>query len=228
MIISHRHRFIFIKTNKTAGTSVEIALSRDGGESDVITPISPEDEAIRMSLGYPGPRNFLGAPVPARADVSAEGGGDHGVRFYNHMSAVEVKAEVGPAVWDSYYKFCFERNPWDRAISLYYWLHPVSPRPDLKDFLRSAELLRLKEKGWRLYTQAGQVLVDRVCRFEALAWELKQVCEVLGLPDLDPLPKAKSRFRSDRRPYQAVMDDADRDRVAEVFADEIKLMGYEF
>lgn len=31
MIVSHRYRYIFIKTKKTAGTSIEIALSRHCG-----------------------------------------------------------------------------------------------------------------------------------------------------------------------------------------------------
>lgn len=59
MIISHKYRYIFLKTNKTAGTSVEIALSRFCGPDDIITPITPEDEEIRRELGYPGPQNYL-------------------------------------------------------------------------------------------------------------------------------------------------------------------------
>jgi len=59
MIISHEHKFIFIKTNKTAGTSIEIALSKYCGSNDIITPISDEDEEIRRQLGYRGPQNYL-------------------------------------------------------------------------------------------------------------------------------------------------------------------------
>ncbi|MEM7193183.1 MAG: hypothetical protein AAF405_10065, partial [Pseudomonadota bacterium] len=47
MIISHKHKFIFLKTKKTAGTSVELALSQICGESDVITPLAAADEALR-------------------------------------------------------------------------------------------------------------------------------------------------------------------------------------
>ncbi|WP_275670288.1 hypothetical protein [Okeania hirsuta] len=40
MIISHKYKFIFLKTIKTSGTSIEIYLSRFCGDDDVITPIS--------------------------------------------------------------------------------------------------------------------------------------------------------------------------------------------
>ena len=41
MIISHKYRFIFVKTRKTAGTCVEAYLSQHCGDSDVLTPIHP-------------------------------------------------------------------------------------------------------------------------------------------------------------------------------------------
>ena len=40
MIISHRHRFIFVRTEKTAGSSVEQALAEVCGPEDVITGVA--------------------------------------------------------------------------------------------------------------------------------------------------------------------------------------------
>ena len=58
MIINHQHRFIFIKVQKTAGTSVEIALSQFCGPTDVITPLHKKDEVLRESLSFRGPQNY--------------------------------------------------------------------------------------------------------------------------------------------------------------------------
>ena len=78
MIVSHRHRFIFIKTRKTAGTSIEIALSPHCGPEDIISPIAKDDEQFRHELGYPGPQHYL-------KDKSEYGLGDWWQRLRGEM-----------------------------------------------------------------------------------------------------------------------------------------------
>ena len=51
MIASHAHRFVFVKTRKTAGTSLEIALSRHCGPSDAEIVAERFDRTIR-EFGY--------------------------------------------------------------------------------------------------------------------------------------------------------------------------------
>lgn len=230
MIISHKYKFIFIKTAKTAGTSIEIALSRFCGPGDVITPISPEDEEIRMKLGFRGPQNYL-SPLRdygLRDALQLIVKGNRKLRFWNHISCREIKERVGSKIWSSYYKFCFERNPWDRVISLYYYDYESEPRPTISEFIRSKSPLILKKRGYSLYTIDGRVAVDRVCKFENISEELEVIQHRVGIPEKLQLPNAKSRFRQDRRKHYEVLKDQDRLKIAEMFYDEISLLGYEF
>jgi sulfotransferase famil protein len=230
MIISHKYKFIFIKTNKTAGTSIEIALSRFCGADDIITPVWPEDERTRRELGYRGPQNYL-APIwdYRLGDVTKLlMKGQRKCKFYNHISAGKVRGRIGEQAWNSYYKFCFERNPWDRVLSLYYWRHSSEPRPTISDFLESNVPLALKRKGFELYTIDGQIAVDKVCRFENISEELEAIRKQVGIPEQLDLPHAKSQFRKDKRNYRDILDVGQQAKIAELFSDEIRLFGYEF
>jgi hypothetical protein len=111
VIVSHRHRFIFLRTRKTASTSTELVLAANCGPDDVITGFCDRDEALRPLVGARPPQN-LAHPC--------------GFVFYNHAPAEQVRAAVGDC-WSSYFTFCFERNPWDKVISLYYHRHKVEP-----------------------------------------------------------------------------------------------------
>lgn len=230
MIISHKHKFIFLKTNKTAGTSIEIALSKYCGPEDVITPITREDEAMRSSLGYPGPQNCY-APIWSyrfKDIFKWLTKGKKKLRFYNHITAKEAKQYIGDDIWNSYYKFCFERNPWDRCISLYYWRYKSEPRPPIAEFVNSQEPMILKKRGYELYTIDGKIAVDKICRFENLVDELEQVRKQIGLPEKLDLPRAKSKYRKDKAHYRDLLTEAEKAKIAELFHDEIRSMGYEW
>ena len=211
MILSHKYKFIFLKTSKTAGTSVEIALSKFCGARDVITPITPADEEIRTRLGYRGPQNFT---------LLASKG------FYNHISAHEVSGLVGPDVWNAYYKFCFERNPFERVISLYYFLYTSEPRPTITEFLDAGTHERLRHRGYRLYTVDDRIVVDRVCLYERINADLESLRTRLGLPGKIVLPWAKGTHRKDRRDYRAILSPSEQERIRQFFDKEITLFGY--
>jgi hypothetical protein len=106
VIVSHRHRFIFLKTKKTAGTSLEIALAGVCGPEDVITPIPDVDEAERRRLGHRGPQNTA-VPVGLYRSQDLLQLALHRRRlaFTNHTPALEARQLVGREVWESYYKF---------------------------------------------------------------------------------------------------------------------------
>lgn len=234
MIVSHNYRFIFLKTNKTAGTSVEIALSRFCDHpDDIVTHLSEAEEKQREEAGgYPS-KLYLASwyqynPLDWYRKLVS---GESKEYFYNHIPARKLRRRLPPQVWNGYYKFCIERNPWDRVISQYFWRYrdlAGEKRPSIDEFLESSHVRSLKRKGYHLYTINNELQVDKVCRYENLPEDLEQVRQHLGLPEPLDLPQTKSTYRSDRRPYRDVLNERQRDRIAERFREEINLMGYQF
>ncbi len=215
MIVSHKYQYIFLKTNKTAGTSIEIALSKYCGPDDIITSLPEEDEAVRRSLGYPGAQNHF-APLADYGfrDYRRLLYGKRKHRYYNHMPATEIREFVGQDVWNRYYKFCVERNPWDRVISYFYWQIKMDPACGLDAFLASDVPNKLKRRGIDLYSIDNQVAVDRVCLYENLAEDLAQIGQQLGLPGPLELPRTKQNRRKDKRHYREILTDAQKTRIA--------------
>ncbi|MBN2664850.1 MAG: sulfotransferase family 2 domain-containing protein [Bacteroidales bacterium] len=167
MIISHKHKFIFIKTKKTAGTSIEIALSSICGKDDIITPISPNDEDVRRELGYRTAQNYL---IPFK-NYSATDYFEfiktrRKKKFYNHISAKEIKENIDENIWNTYYKFAFDRNPYDKIVSLFYWRKADAEYKTIAEFLKSGVLSRIQ--GYDIYSIDKLVAVDKVYKYENL------------------------------------------------------------
>jgi hypothetical protein len=212
VIVSHEHRFVFVKTRKTAGTSVEIALSRVCGPDDVITPVI--EESLRAESGGRAPQNFTAPPL--------------GHKAFNHMPVSMVRRELGRARFESYLSFAIERNPWDAVVSLYHWHAHQTPAPvPFDQYVASEAVTTFAEKNQRIYRLQGRVAVDRVLRYETLDAELGALWSELGLPGTPDLPHAKGGVRPPGS-YRERYTEVSRARVAELFAAPIAELGYSF
>ena len=177
MIASHRHRFVFVKTRKTAGTSLEIALSRHCGPTDVVTRISPEDEELRAAAGGVGPQNDDTEPSS-----------------YAHMGARRVIEVIGRETWDAYFTFAVERNPFDVVASSYrYSARKPTFTKTFAEFVRTPKRMERLALNERLYRLDGRVVVDRVYRYEELPDAVADVSARLGI-ELD-LPACEAGER---------------------------------
>jgi hypothetical protein len=231
LILSHRHRFIFLKTGKTAGTSVELLLRRSCGPDDVITPVAVADEQLAGVLGVGGPQNWtprrpsvaqrplgiarraLGRPPLRRRD-----------EFWNHMSASAVRNRVAEKTWDDYLKFTIVRNPWDRVVSAYFWaIRDSGPSRVALD-----RAISRAGRSWQVYTIDGRLAVDEVIRYECLADDMTRVHRQLGLEGPVELPRAKSSSRPAWAAVERVLTDDDIVRIGELAHHEIEMFGYRF
>lgn len=234
MIVSHRFRFIFIKTGKVGGTSLEIALSKHLGDDDIVTPIKAKDEALRQELGFPGARNYA-QPFGAcdwreKAQYAASlvrGARHRPMRFRNHTPARAAKRLLGPEIWNGYFKFTLERDPWSQSVSRYFW-----EKPDIEfaEYIRRGANYR--RPNFDIYAINGIPAVDEVVLYEDLARGLERVRARCGYPeDIFAIMKsirAKGEHNPRKMDYRGMYNAETRDIVATQFAREIKLFGYRF
>jgi hypothetical protein len=228
MILSHKYKFLFIKTAKTAGTSIEVFLSQCCGPDDVLTPVYPPVEPHVA-------RNYRGFWNPFR-EIAANH--CHGLgqtmkdlvkrnRFYNHIPAQTAKHRLRPGMWRDYLKFCVERNPWDKTLSHYHMVNQrAGGKVTFEEYLERGQFCLNHPK----YTDStGTVIVDKIIRYESLINELSEVFKRLGIPFSGTLGvRAKSDSRKDRRAYQEVYSDQQKQVIETAFAKEIELHGYAF
>jgi hypothetical protein len=226
MIISHSHRFIFVKSAKTAGTSLESALSNHCSGDDVVTPLGD----YRVNRDEEG--NWVHKSMNA---------GD----FEQHDHGITIRNKVPADVWNSYFKFSIARNPWDRVLSLFFWKHRNDPalRPRKRfyhhlgirfDALAPTRALFsnfVVNEDWetndRFYIIDDRLCVDFVIRYESLGDGFGQVCDRIGIP-VPSLPNLKVGIRAKGHHYSEYYDDAAMKVVAERHRNDIRLLGYAF
>lgn len=231
MILSHEHKFIYIKTKKTASSSIEIALSEICGPDDIITPIRSDLETMRVK---PAQNYRLDHPlVPKRPLLKRllgrpERNYHPSVGYFEHMPAWRVRAYVGEEVWSSYYKFTFERNPWDRQVSWYrYKTRNKREAPDFDRFNRNFE--KAYVCNFDLYSMNDEIVLDFVGQYENLDADLEKAMSAINLAGKIKLMKANvSKRANDEHGYREYYNDRSRALIAKWYAREISRFNYEF
>jgi len=228
MIISHKYKFIFIKTAKTASTSIEIYLSRYCGDKDVLTPIYP---TVENHI----PRNFHGFFNPTPELVFNRGSNLRITfkdlfrfrKFHDHIPAKYIKKRIKSEIWDNYFKFCIERNPWDKTISDYYMRkHRSSGDLSLEEYFDNGQYCL---NYFRYTDNEENLLVDKVIKFENLNEGLNEIFELIHIPFNGKLDvNAKSEYRKDRRHYREIFSDKQKMVIEEVFQKEILMHKYAY
>ena len=231
MILSHEHKFIYVKTYKTGSTSVEAALSAVCGPQDVITEASEQLRGVRQKPAqnykidhHEKPSRPLWKTLLARPERHYH----PSIGYYEHMPAWRIKTYAGDDVWRRYFKFSFERNPWDRQVSWYNYKtksKPAATKPSFDAF--NSDRRRAFVENWSLYTVNDQVCLDFVGRYENLDADFQRVLAQIGLAGQMNLPRtnvSRARTASHREHYS----DASQALIGHWYAPEIRHFGYAF
>lgn len=183
MLISHKKKFIYTKTHKTAGTSVESYFERYcmkeyDWELTGFREMMVSNEGI---IGYRGHN-----PI--------------GKLWYNHMPASEIRDKIGSTIWDDYFKFCVVRNPFDRLVSMFYFINKDIEFDDsiesFRKWIQTGVIEKERIKYMEKYIIDDAICVDYFIRYENLLACIKEVCDRIDVPyEPDRIPKFKAGFR---------------------------------
>jgi hypothetical protein len=212
-MISHRYKCIFVEVPKTASTSVRAILG---------TPPKPHLNLWQIK--------FLMENYWTRSG----GLGNRLLEAAYLLLPAARRERVGRGQFESYFKFGFVRNPWDRTVSLYKRREGMQLREKMTfdDFVEwitfsSSTCVHpmpsRNQLDW-FVDPHGNVIADFIGKFETLADDWRFVAGKLGvspeLPHLNENPAG--------RHYTEFYTPKTRQIIAEKFRTDIEHFGYTF
>lgn len=222
MLVSHRYRFIFLKTRKTAGSSVELAFepyARPEGWTPPEGDVTFATEQMVSEAGIVGARS-------REPKMGAD--------YIDHMTARSLRLRLSRRVWNGYFKFCTIRNPWDKTVSFFHHAHkhlrdepPRTLARRFRRWLQTGHYERVKDLpiAWI----GGRPVTDGFIRYHRLEEDAAAVAEHLGIPEPLRIGGVHTQYRDkDRMSYVDYYEDDTRELVAKSFADEIAHFGWTF
>lgn len=252
MIISHKHKFIFLHCRKAAGSSITVSLTRYLGPDDIL--LGPVDDCVAHGV-YPPRRMILEALYHPNGKAALS----HLYRgaiwkFVSTSNKAYFRKALGPApthaparqvraafpdIWRDYRKFCVVRNPWTKTASDYFWrTKKLSHPPSFEEYVKALKsgdtlngIIPQNHSNFDIYTIDGKIAVDDCVPFEELTSRLEAVLGGIGLNWDRWLPNAKknrgnSRYGNDKLDYESIYDKNSSSIIYDIYRNEIETFRY--
>jgi len=247
MILSHQHQFVFLKTRKAGGTSVEIGLSRFCGPEDVLTPITPRDEIVRIADGracqnYTDDREAELAyldkvaictdqEAPPRAPTAS-------MIYTNHMTLENLR-DLHPSLPDSYTIIATERHPYDKALSRANWdlrraeyhgggamnITTEDLQAGVDDLIASGQM-EASLRCWDTYCLDGEPRADIVLQHSRLQDDFNDLCTRFGFVGNFALPHTKVGGRDRSESARDLLSPTQKSYVYDLCREEFEYFDY--
>lgn len=218
-MISRARNFIYIHIQKTGGTSIQQALLPYADDVMHLDSASFQDGIERFELTLPG------------------------TMLKKHSLMRDYIVALDKNFFESATKFTVIRNPWDRAISVFFFHEHYLRKPlsqgttdgaselsfdagKFEEHLRFAYRLRRHVCPW----SDGKPMpltahrIDQFLRFETLQSDFDKISSAIGLPKLT----LAHRNQSAHRHYSEYYTPRLRKLIRDKFAEEIEMFGFKF
>ena len=184
--------------------------------------------------------------IPKAAGISV-GTGLFGGATGNHLSVLEYQMIFNEGDFEQFFKFTFVRNPWDRAVSAYFFLkkggrnqgdllwsqHHLSEYRDFDAFVKGWLTEKNVHSGRHFRPQYSYLclpgksdpVVDFIGRYETLGTDYEIIRAKLGVGTALNSINVTEGKQKDYRDYYS---DETKEIVANVYRKDIELFGYDF
>jgi len=144
-------------------------------------------------------------------------------RYGKHKIPDEIK-KLDPDVWDSYFKFMFVRNPWDRFVSFFHrrMVEEESTVKDFSEFVHSDQFWLLKPQTIWFHKD-----LNFIGRFESLHEDFLRVCRKVGV-NTNRLSHIRTGKPRQLPHYSCYYNEETKGIIADVYREDIDMFGYEF
>lgn len=153
----------------------------------------------------------------------------------DHVKPNDWIKKLGEKEWNTYFKFGFTRNPWDRMVSLYFYRR--NNLRSLGKITFEQYLVKLKDNVKMAKTQKDKFNqhewfyhdrnpIDFIGKFENYEEDFDKVKKILNLDESLKLPSVNASNK--RKNYQEMYNDKTKSIVDEMFATDIEIFNYKF
>jgi hypothetical protein len=200
MIVSRKHKFIYLGINKTGTISIEKALW------------SYRNKYYHKYLEFK--HNIIHKGKPA----------------FKHNPALNIKALIGDRAWNEYFSFTFVRNPWARTLSEYAKHRHNENIPLKQGFtewvLAGGNWLARENTMKKFVTdENGEIIVDYIGKLENLHEDMKIICAKIGI---EPVKLQHFHKTKNTAGYREMYTEETRRIVTEWVSEDAEMFGYKF
>ena len=250
MLVSHLHKFIFLRPRKVASTTIEVYFERFCLPAKLLIDYTPTHKrslcitpaGIVTSRAAETPKEakeVITEPLVRRTKHN-QAYGKWSKNLSRHLLATKVKTRVGDLNWNDYFKFSAVRNPYTKAVSWYYFIKSLknykgtplttdldTERNNFSNWVMSEDCTKFFDYEKQILTIDNEYCYDDVIRFEDLQNEIVRISNKLNLPVDNNYIK---HYKSNKAPFTAdlLYTDTAKQKILDVAGDYINRFGYVF
>ena len=249
MLVSHEHKFIFLKSIKTASTSVF---------GFFLPYCLPKEKAEKYNYSFKSSQDLIGKYQTGMIGlIKHTKGKEARLQHVQTSTAKKTLDSIDENIWKDYFKFSIVRNPFDLLVSLYFFrinytwkVNPkLKPKGNLKlPFKKPNNLKEHKQnfyqfltnlindkiyhrpKGYIYYKINNEFVCDYHIRYENLKEGIEYVCQKCNIKNYNF--KNLKHFRSNTKPknlkYQDMYNETTKELAYNFYKEDFEKFDYKF